>query len=69
LFVDGRKCGGGRPEIQFFIPCMMARVIGGAVLLRCSQVRMAWRSDLGLRAPGWRLQQRWCIFFVDSVHL
>jgi len=64
-FEDGGKCGGGRQEIRFLIPCIIARVSGGAV--RRGQLLMSWRSVLGLIAPGWLLQRRWCS--VDSISL
>ena len=51
-FVDSGKCGGGRQEIPFLIPCIIARISGGDVLLRLNQNRMLWRSVLGLLAPG-----------------
>jgi hypothetical protein len=50
-FEDGGKCGGGRQEIQFLIPCIIARM-SGAVFVRSSQFLMSWRSVLGLIAPG-----------------
>jgi hypothetical protein len=50
-FVDSGKCRGGRQKIQFLIHCMLATISGGAVLLRLSQIRMSWRSVLGLLAP------------------
>jgi len=51
--VVGGKCGGGRLVVQLIIPfIIIAMVIGGAVLLRRSQLRIVWRSDLGLSAPG-----------------
>jgi|AntRauTorckE5430_2_1112549.scaffolds.fasta_scaffold00500_10 hypothetical protein len=66
-FEDGGKCGGGRQEIQFLIPCIIARVSCGAVAVRRSQILISWRSVLGLMAPGWLLQRRWCS--VDSISM
>jgi len=46
----------------------MARVIGGAVLLRRSQQLIAWRSDFGVSDPGWLVHRRWCSVVSGSAH-